>query len=80
MCHFVEVSPNSCLTHALTAIVIGHRAQDGELYLDSHCNGKHHNVFAYKSSETILKEIISTFTFNGQTVTDGIENSGRRGV
>ena len=73
---FVEVLPNSCLTPALMAIVIGHWAQDGELHPDSHCSGRHHNVFVYQSKEGLLKEIIATFTFDSQTVIDGIEDSG----
>ena len=61
---------------ALTAIVIRHWAQDGKVHLDTHANGKHHNVVQYGSMQILLKAIVSLSSFDGQTVIDGIRDSG----
>ena len=56
--------------------MIGHWAQDGKLHPESHCSEKHHNVFVYQSADNLLKDIITTFTFDGQVVVDAVETSG----
>ena len=78
MCYFhLDPPADCCLTPALSAVVIGHWAQDGALHAESLCNGGHHNVFPYKHDrETLLRSLISTFSFDGQTVIDGITDSG----
>ena len=53
------ISQTCCITPALTAIIIGHWAQDGKVHLDSHANGKHHNVVQYGSMQIRLKAIVS---------------------
>ena len=58
-------------------IVIGHWAQDGQLHMDSHCCGHHHNVFVSDSWESLINEIVFNFSFECQTVIDAIEDSGK---
>ena len=57
-------------------VVIGHWAQDGQLHRDSPCSEGHHNVFVFESHEDLMKDLIALFTFEGQTVVDGLTDSG----
>ena len=61
-----DVSRTCCLTPALTAIIIGHWAQDGKVHLDSHASGTHHNAVQYGSMKILLKVIVSILTLDGQ--------------
>ena len=73
-----DSSEDHCLTPALTAVVIGHSAQDGNLHAESHCNGSHHNVFVHKHGrDGLLRQLVATFSFDGQTVIDGVADSGK---
>ena len=62
---FTESIPGVCLVPAL---MIGHWPQDGQLHRDSE---GHHNVFVFQSHEDLINELITLFTFEGQTVVDG---------
>ena len=72
------LQPLAVFTPALMGMVIGHWAQDGQLHMDSHCCGHHHNVFICDCWESLINEIVFTFSFECQTVIDAIEDSGKK--
>ena len=64
---------NCLLTPALKAIVVGHWSQDGNLER-KHINKVHHNVFTYEpDDDSLLCELITTFSYDGQTIVDATE-------
>ena len=67
---------SSCLTPALHGIVIGYWAQDGKFNAHRHCIGQHHNLFVGNGQTDLIKCIIEFFSFEGQSVIDGVPNRG----
>ena len=61
----------------MMAVIIGHWAQDGQLHCDSPCSQGHHNVFIFKSQEDLMEQLITLFTSEGQTIVDGMNDSGK---
>ena len=51
-------------------------AQDGVLDPKRHICGPHHNIFVYENQNDLVAEIVRCFSFDGQTVIDGIANGG----
>lgn len=60
---------------SVECLVIGYWAQDGVFTPERHLK-PHHNMFIHGDQEELLQEIIDCFSFDGQTVIDGISNGG----
>jgi hypothetical protein len=71
---FTGSKEGTLLTPALKGIVIGYWSQVGTLERE-HINTDHHNVFIYDSeNDSLQHELISTFSYDGQTVIDATES------
>ena len=62
------------LTPALKGIVVGHWSQDGKLSPE-HIAKRHHDIFIYKEEEQLIKQLVETFTYDGQTIIDATGRS-----
>ena len=71
---FVGGKEDTLLTPALKGIVVGHWSQVGTLER-KHINKDHHNVFIYNpENDSLQHELVSTFSYDGQTVIDATES------
>ena len=64
---------------ALNGIVVAQWSQDGQL-LTEHINKQHHNVFTHDSLDTLLLDIITTLSYDGQTLIDATESGKFEGI
>ena len=64
---------NCLLTPSLKGIVLGHWSQTGSLEAN-HLNEDHHNVFTYDADDFLYSQLVTTFSFDGQTVVDATES------
>lgn len=59
----------------MEGFVVGHWSNDGKIK-PQHINGIHCNVFPFKNTSDLKKQIIQVFSFDGQTVIDGDPKNG----
>ena len=61
------------LTPSLSGLVVGYWSQDGKRNKD-HLNESHHNIFTYDDTDSLYKEILKTFTYDGSTIIDATDS------
>ena len=63
------------LSPSVECLVVDYWAQDGIFTPERHLK-PHHNMFVHDGQEDLMHQIITCFSFDGQTVIDGLSNGG----